>query len=422
MLKKFRVGVKVFLTIMKVVNILKKFRVGINVFLTIMKLLTMDFITKNILVRTPNQYPVKCKRVAIVVFSRFHMDDERFRLCGSGRMQLELIKALESCGYTVLFFGQEDDIIENSNFKDAQLVVALATAAWRIPHTYKGLVWILTANSNVFERGRRNRWIENKYGLVLHERPVMLKHLYAYKRADVLYIAENCTGLYHHIFNGIPSDKIVTYNNCTDLTNFNRSVEYSPNPVGQRKFVAWMTASIRKGLPLLLNTWINWRTRGGATLTIIGMKTRETDDIIAMYSEKLIYCDYISLNFGENEYHNLSSVLEKYDVAIFPTFEDAQPSQLLEVAAIGYPIITTYESGVAFPDDFCSYISPWYDVSLERALEHWNNSEERILKQASRSSRKYISENHNWESFGERFLLALKKYRVLELNESLEQN
>jgi hypothetical protein len=392
---------------------LNKLKIGTTIVFTILKLFFFNFISRKLRFIFTKEKKIKSDKTAIVIFSRFHMNDEKFRLCGSGRMQLELIKALESIGYKVHFFGQEDKVIEKNKFVGVHLVITLATGAWRIPHTYLGMVWVLTANSNVSERIKRNQWIKKRYSLNLLEKPVLLKHLYAYQRADVLYIAENYNGIYHHLFNGIPEHKIVRYNNCTDTEIFSRTLTYKPNPVGSRRFVAWMTASIRKGLPLLLDTWLNWKNRENATLTIIGLNTNETNQIIKIFSEKLTERDDIIIKFGVNDYQNLALVLEGYDVSVFPTFEDAQPSQLLEMAAIGYPIITTYESGVEFENDFCLYISPWLSRSLEKALEQWNFSSEDILLNASNSSRKYIISNHNWDHFGKKFVDDLNKHQLV---------
>jgi len=340
---------------------------------------------------------------AVVLFSRFHYANEEWSKCGSGRMQIELIGALKKMGFEVIFAGQEDlhlhRVLSNSD-----LIVGATSNAHYIPHTYHGCIFLLTTNSHPKVRIQRLNRLRSIYGLKSREIPVVTHHRYAYSIADYLYIAENQFGLSMHAQAGTPMEKVLTYRNRTSPDHFKRITEYKPRLSGKRHYIAWVTPSLRKGLPTLIEAWTSWEGRGEATLTVIGFPSNEKTQIINKYAKLLKIRSDIRLDFAFMSHSDIPSKLDGFDIALFLTHEDAQPSQLLEIASMGYPIITTNESGVDFPTTCCTYVSPWNRGQIHDALTFWNKCDEEALQVAAKISREYVMAYHNWDNFQSDFI------------------
>lgn len=349
---------------------------------------------------------------AVVLFSRFLYENKDWQNCGSGRMQLELVKALTQLNYNVTFVGQEDKRIPKSVFQKAEVIVGMTSNAHLIPASVKAAVWLLTTNSNIRERIARADRLRKLYRLRSKETLSIVQHEYGYRIADVLYVAENEFGMSMHAANGTPIQKVIRYNNRTSPEHFFRSSDVRVSPPGERRFFAWLTPCVRKGLPLLLETWLAWNDRKRATLTVIGHDGPEARLILDKYKERLADRTDIVVDLSFTAYADLPRRLECFDVSIFPTFEDAQPSQLLEAASMGYPIITTLESGVSFDKDFCSYFSPWDTQSLINSLDHWNLVDEHSILSATAKSRVFIQRHHNWEDFSHEFRRHFTAWRL----------
>jgi hypothetical protein len=65
-------------------------------------------------------------------------------------------------------------------------------------------------------------------------------------------------------------------------------------------------------------------------------------------------------------------------------------------------MITTIESGVAFPETFCTYVTADDPPSLAAAFQTWFDRRDE-LDSAAASARGYIVEHHHWAHFRRRF-------------------
>jgi glycosyltransferase involved in cell wall biosynthesis len=336
---------------------------------------------------------------ASVIFSRFFWEDPFWQNIGSGRMQKEAYECLNALGYVTSFAGQEDRWYPKRIW-NADLIVALAPAFLKLPKKIPGTTFLYTCNTHVTIKNRRLAEAAKTWNLPQDAPADPLIFLPAYEKADYLLIAENDEGISNFTSLGISKDRICRYNNAID------SDIWIQNPQKRDKFtfVCWSSElGLRKGLPVLVNSWKKWYNCQDAELLIVGMPTRSTDLLFGGQREGLVSPGLrIHLATFPTWHKPLIELIGSSHVAVYPTLEDAQPSCLLEMTSCGLPVITTRESGVDFDLEFCYYITTNDVDSLAEGFEYWFQKRDNT-KRAGNLARDYILKHHTWDVFRKRF-------------------
>jgi glycosyltransferase involved in cell wall biosynthesis len=345
-----------------------------------------------------------------LIFSRFTLNHPSFYLIGSGRMQIELTKCIQAFGYQVIFCGQEDRIYPLSLYS-SDFVISTTPGLLKLPSQYKGHKLLFTCNTHVNVRNLTLRCSAKKWNLPIEDLNNEEHYIASYNKADYLLIAENEHGIGNFVNNGIPENKIRTYNNCVDVNI------WQPVTVKQEKFTFMFWSSsigLRKGLASLLKAWDIWFQGQNAQLIIIGNITSTGKKIIERLPSNLKEKNLLtSFKTYPAQFTPAIKLIGSCHIGILPTLEDAMPSSLLEMASCGLPLLTTIESGINFPDRFCFYHQKDNEHSIVDGFEYWYSQRDSI-HELQKQVRQYTVENHSWEYFQNRFSLILSE--ILQKN------
>lgn len=337
---------------------------------------------------------------ATLIWARSFWENPDLRTSGAGRMEQEAFRCLQEIGMDSRFVGQEDRRFPPQVI-DSDLVVSHIPGLMRIHWRFRGVSILYTCNTHVAVRNRRlresaARWGLSTAGLLTDE--WFFKT--AYEIADYLLIAENDRGIQNFLDHGVPPTKIRRYNNCVD------GDIWVPNPLKRQRlsFVCYSSShGLRKGLPALLEGWKRWYAGQGAELHLVGMPAPEFKILFdkATGGGRI---PGLRLKLGRfpGQYEPVIHFVGSCHVGVFPTLEDAQPGTVLEMASCGLPMITTVESGVEFPAEFCRYVEADNPESLAEALEYWYQNQASIAERG-RLARQFVLTYHAWEGFHRRF-------------------
>ncbi|GEM_PF-3017905 len=345
------------------------------------------------------------QNIAGVIFSRGIQKNPKYMLVGSGRMQTELVRTLQSVGYDVEFAGQEDKIFTRRLLR-ANVIVGLSPGIVKLPRQIHALKLLYTCNTHVKERLKRLQATSKKWHLPIDEDSSEEIYLKAYERADYFLIAENAEGINNFIKHGIDPAKIKKYHNCCDTDI------WVPSDVKRSKFtfVCWSSSfGLRKGLPSLLKAWEQWYSGQIAELHLIGMPTKTSDLLLHGKRKGEVKPGlFLHLDSYPAQYQPVVDFISRSHIAVYPTLEDAMPSALQEMTACGLPVITTKESGCGFTKEFCQYVQPDSTESIAEGLEYWFAKRE-SLQGPALAAREYMLKNHSWSHFRTRFAEIMKE-------------
>jgi glycosyltransferase involved in cell wall biosynthesis len=358
---------------------------------------------------------------AALIFAGDFAADASLRKVGSGRMQEEAFRCMESLGLHCRFADQHCRAY-GSEIARADIIVSLCNGLVKLPMFSHSTKVLYACNTHVEERQQRLRDSARKWGLPcedwargrtfrgglgllnylirLRVRYICWQFRAAYRLADYLMIAENDAGVANFVRRGVPPSKILRYRNAVD-TDIWVPAKEKRQPF---TFVCWSSGhGLRKGLPSLVSAWRQWYRGQAAELWLVGSSTVVSDRLFGRLTQGEAAPGLrVNLASFPGQHRPVIDFIGSCHVAVFPTLEDAQPSALLEMTSCGLPVITTVESGVEFPETFCRYVARDSPGELAQAFEYWF-SRRQELQGPQLAARSYIEQHHTWSCFHARF-------------------
>ncbi|MBN9299434.1 MAG: glycosyltransferase family 4 protein [Filimonas sp.] len=193
--------------------------------------------------------------------------------------------------------------------------------------------------------------------------------------------------------NGVSNRKIVMNPYGVDASDFHPVYNKQK---GRTRFVFVGQVDARKGVPLLLDAWMNIN-RSEALLTLIGPISDSTADFIkAHYSDVEI--------LGKVSFEELKRILPEYDVFVFVSYFEGFGLVILEAMACGLPVLTSVNTcGPDVLDNGKSGFIIGLDNAqeLEEKMRYMidHTDEKELMGKSARSK----SELFTWDSYGDRW-------------------
>jgi alpha-maltose-1-phosphate synthase len=198
---------------------------------------------------------------------------------------------------------------------------------------------------------------------------------------------------------GVTPDKVLVNPYGVDIETF-RPRDDGPN--AELRFLFVGAVGLRKGVPLLVQTWAGLRTRA-AKLTIAG----PLEHTCAMPPET----PGIAV-IGKVARQDLPNLFREHDVFVFPSYFDGFGLVILEAMASGLPVITT--DATAGPDLIKDgqdgFIVPVGDRdALSERMAYFMDQPQKT-KQMGHAARAR-AERFTWDSYGDRWKAILQDIR-----------
>jgi glycosyltransferase involved in cell wall biosynthesis len=195
------------------------------------------------------------------------------------------------------------------------------------------------------------------------------------------------------IENGVPSGKIITNPYGVDLGRF--SPLWRPAPSRPLRFLFLGTLSVRKGVPLLLDTWRGLSPRD-AELWLAGPLTRQHAALIPSLPGLRV--------IGKTPHRELPRLLRECDVLVFPSYFEGFGLVLLEAMAAGLPVIAT--DATAAPDLITNgveglIIPAGSAEALSEAVQFFLRFPENLFPMSAAARR--CAERYSWDAYGNRW-------------------
>ena len=156
------------------------------------------------------------------------------------------------------------------------------------------------------------------------------------------------------------------------------------------------TFTARKGLPVLLAAWKRLRVSSAAELWLVGSGTIPAAELQQLPDSVKV--------LGQRTREELSSLMNRADAFVFPSFFEGLAQVQLEALATGLPVIATYESGaeeVIEPGENGLLVRAGDESGLTQALQRLvDDSALRLeMRKAAEKSRSSLS----WSLYGDRW-------------------
>ena len=204
-----------------------------------------------------------------------------------------------------------------------------------------------------------------------------------------------------YVEHGIPIKKISINSYGVDAQMFKPEAKQKNqnNPI---RFVFVGSVDARKGIPFLLETWLNIHAPN-IELTLIGPVTAAI--------EKFIHVRYPSVIIkGKLSFDEVRKILPRYDVMIFPSFFEGFGLVVPEAMACGIPVITTtatcgddlIENG---RDGFV--IDPGNEIKLKGCIQYFIDKPGKINEIGILARKK--AELFSWDEYGSRWKKVLEE-------------
>ena len=191
----------------------------------------------------------------------------------------------------------------------------------------------------------------------------------------------------------VPNEKIIKNPFGTDLSFFTEK-NYQMVEKNKIRFLFFGSLNARKGLPFLLKAWEMHFQNIGCELIIAGFGTIPTGIILPKNV----------INLGIIQKQNRAKLFQIVDVFVFPSYYEGFAQVLIEAAASGLPIISTFNSGaeeIVNDGENGFIIDAGDEDKLKSSILFFILNPDQISQMGSLSRKK--SEEFTWKNYGDRW-------------------